>query len=214
MSAPQPNAISVELDDPAPLGAWAWPTLGLLAGFGLLAATQTEALDWRRGSALAIGVSGAGVVHGFFALSPIGLARMAFWLLAVAATIGAAAYRWGWAAPVPPLAALLGGLALLLLLGARRDAAHQLRRALRALEAGQMGTAHRAYGRYLMLGRQLNETQWRSLRQGIGDTNAVRSRFSGMVNACRYGDRLGLGDGAYAALFPEVGDNRASAEEG
>jgi len=84
-----------------------------------------------------------------------------------------------------------------------------------ALQLGRMARANRAYGRYMMLGQRLAPEGWQALRQtAIRDAEALRPKFAGMVNACRYGDKHGLGDLAYAGLFPDREQSRASAEEG
>ncbi len=103
----------------------------------------------------------------------------------------------------------------LLCVRAWRDGFVQIRRAVIALEREQMERANLAYGRYLILGRTLGPREWEALRRTtIRNQEALRPRFAGMVNANRYGDQHGLGDLAYAGLFPDAGESRASAEEG
>lgn len=140
--------------------------------------------------------------------------RRGAWLALVGVTALAAG-----AEPSPRDAALSCAVlvlaALWLSLRAYRDPRWQIRQALRALARGDLDTAHLAYGRYLRLGRDPGEAFWRGMRaREIRDVDVVRPRFGGMVNAIRYGERGAMGDRAFAALFPEVGASRASAEEG
>lgn len=180
-----------------------------LAALGWIAADQT----WR---ALVLTAQLPLVAALFGPLLAVDAWRRLTWVALALASIAVAGALTH---PLPALTLVAVHLALagMLSLAAYRDPRWQMRLCLREMVRGRLALAHRAYGRYLRLGRSLAPEVWRELRRReIPDERAaeLRARYSGMVNACRYGDLHGLGDASYAALFPEVGEHRASAEEG
>jgi hypothetical protein len=137
-------------------------------------------------------------------LVPVSFVHWISWGLV--ATLSIAFARWHHAPqqlPVLELSALHLALAMLFVRLAYQDPVHQLRQALRNLRYGQLDAAHRAYGRYLRMGHAIPASRWPMLRRELGSSADARARFTGMHHACRYGDRLGQGESAYAALFAD-----------